>query len=60
MSTHGYARDRIFFLVGAATFYISVAPYFGDVSISYFTLRQLVWLSFLPIGFAFRIAKWLL
>ncbi len=53
-----YASTRTFFLIVAAVFYLSVAPFFGSITITYFTLRQLLWLSFLPIGFAFRIAHW--
>ncbi len=55
-----YEGSRTFFLLVAAVFYISIVPYFGSISISYFSLRQVLWLSFLPIGLAFRLAGRLL
>ena len=51
-------RRYIYFLVIAAVFYISILPFFGNITFSYFSLRQLIWLSFLPIGVIFRIAGW--
>ena len=54
-----YANRRVFFLIVAAVFYISIVPFFGGVTVSYFSFRQLMWLSFLPIGVVFRIAGWL-
>ena len=54
-----YANRLVFFLIVAAAFYISIVPFFGGVNISYFNLRQLMWLSFLPIGIVFRVAGWL-
>jgi len=42
-------------LVVAAMFYISTLPYFGTINFSYFNLRQIIWISALPIGLIYRV-----
>ena len=52
-------KKMAFFLVVAGVFYLSIAPFFGGIVITYFTLRQLMWIAFLPIGLIFRLTGYL-
>jgi len=51
-----YKSRRTYFLIVAAVFYISILPIFRSIQNPYITLRQLLWLSFVPLGLVLRAA----
>ena len=58
-SLRRYKENLAFSLVLASVFFISALPFFETGGISYFNLRQLMWIALLPIGVVFRLVQWL-
>jgi len=58
VSLHRYTDNLAFSLVIASVFFISALPFFETSGISYFNLRQLMWIALLPIGLVFRLIQW--
>jgi len=52
-----YVTQRAFLLVLVAVFYTSILPFFSSSAVDDVTVRQLIWLSFLPISLIFRIVQ---